>query len=66
MIDDEGGFHLPLNRAALREGISDTLFGRDDDCQTWDAMADLIIEYLERAGIEVPAENGPARWLEQL
>lgn len=51
MIDEEGRVWRPLNRTALRDGIADTLFDRDDACQTWEDMADEIVHYLEITGL---------------
>lgn len=63
MIGEDGKFWRPRNRAALVEGIADALFKRDAEADSWDAMAELIVQYLEQAQIRVPKDDDlPAHW----
>lgn len=63
MIDEEGRYWKPLNRAAIVEGIADTLFTRDAEADSWPKMAELIAAYLESEGIKLLRDDDlPARW----
>jgi len=57
MIDEDGKFWKPLNRAALVEGISDAMLNREDNDASWDDLAEVVVQYLEQASIRVPRDD---------